>query len=57
MPRGYSGKQNMVPDIKNISFKQETQAHKHDYNVVRQRLVRESDMRYCQAEHSGRSHL
>lgn len=57
VPRRYRGKHNMIPNIKNISFKQETKAHKHDYNTMRQTLVRESDMRYYQAEHSGRSHL
>lgn len=36
----------MVPAIKNISFKQETQAYKRDSNALRTGLVRESDMMY-----------
>lgn len=43
----------MVLVIENI-FKQETWAHKHDYNATRQgQLARESDKKYCQAEHNG----
>lgn len=39
--RGLKGKQNMVPAIKNITVKQETQTHKHDYNAMRQGLIKE----------------
>lgn len=51
--RGPRSKQNMVLVIENI-FKQETWAHKYDYNATRQgQLARESDKKYCQAEHNG----
>lgn len=33
----------MVSGINNISFKEETQVYKQDYNLMRQGLVKESD--------------